>query len=216
MFNPIARRDAGDWSAIVSEVPNRRANAIYPLGPVPQRFDSLVSLYALHGRPVRCKAPDWVGSATEDAMRLLGLRRVYGAHVLAAPLTPAHRVSEADVVVITASIDADWLAVNSAVPAVARGAYGAAGTTTVAARIGSAAVGLMVVGDGWAGIGGMYTIPPKRRQGLARQVVASLLSEAAAMGVDRAFLQIVKSNEPAMRLYGSYGFEVVSSYSYWE
>ena len=117
---------------------------------------------------------------------------------------------------ITSAIDADWLAVNRGFPAAASSSYGAEGTTTVAARIGDAAVGLMVVADDWAGIGGLFTTPAQRGQGLARQIVTCLLSEAAAVGAERAFFQVVESNEPAMRLYGSYGFEVVSSYAYWE
>ncbi len=216
MFNPIARRDAGTWSAIVAAVPNRRANAIYPLGPVPDRLDTLISLYPLHGRPVRCKVPDWASPTTRKALRSLRFRPVYGAHVMAAPIREVEDAGALQPGVITESIDDDWLAVNRGFPATGRSSYGAAATSTVAVRIAGASVGLAVLEGGWAGIAAMYTQPHHRREGLAKRVLSLLLSEARSRGAERAFLQVVESNQPAMRLYDGYGFEVVTSYDYWE
>ena len=53
-----------------------------------------------------------------------------------------------------------------------------------------------------------------RRQGLARKVCETLLKEGRKMpGVDKAYLQVVSDNTPAIELYDSLGF--VKEYQYW-
>jgi ribosomal-protein-alanine N-acetyltransferase len=47
-----------------------------------------------------------------------------------------------------------------------------------------------------------------RRQGLATALMRHLLAEAAAHGVQRAFLEVRRSNEAALALYSSLGFLV--------
>lgn len=54
-------------------------------------------------------------------------------------------------------------------------------------------------------IGGVYTPPALRRQGLARRAVALLLSEAAASGVTRSVLFAASDN--AARAYTAIGFQ---------
>jgi ribosomal-protein-alanine N-acetyltransferase len=45
-----------------------------------------------------------------------------------------------------------------------------------------------------------------RRQGLATMLMQGLLEQAAAEGVERAYLEVRQSNLPAQRLYESLGF----------
>jgi ribosomal-protein-alanine N-acetyltransferase len=49
-----------------------------------------------------------------------------------------------------------------------------------------------------------------RRQGLARWLLGVTLGRAAREGARRAYLEVRQSNWPAVRLYRSLGFEVVS------
>jgi len=49
-----------------------------------------------------------------------------------------------------------------------------------------------------------------RRQGLARWLLGVALGRAARLGARRAFLEVRQSNWPAVHLYRSLGFEVVS------
>jgi [ribosomal protein S18]-alanine N-acetyltransferase len=48
--------------------------------------------------------------------------------------------------------------------------------------------------------------PARRRQGLARLLLRSVLETAEAAGCDRATLEVRRSNEPARRLYEGLGF----------
>ena len=47
-----------------------------------------------------------------------------------------------------------------------------------------------------------------RRRGYATLLLRFVLAEAAAAGITRATLEVRRSNEPALRLYQQFGFEV--------
>ncbi len=49
--------------------------------------------------------------------------------------------------------------------------------------------------------------PPVRRRGIARMLVDHALAEGRSQGVRRMTLEVRASNEPALRLYGRFGFE---------
>lgn len=48
--------------------------------------------------------------------------------------------------------------------------------------------------------------PPRRRQGLARQLLAHVLQDARKHGARRALLEVRASNVAAIRLYEAFGF----------
>ena len=62
-------------------------------------------------------------------------------------------------------------------------------------------------------IGGVWTMPALRGQGLARAVVAGALLAARQDGVQSAVLFTGKQNEPARRAYRSLGFRIVTEYA---
>lgn len=49
--------------------------------------------------------------------------------------------------------------------------------------------------------------PPARRRGIARMLVKRAVAEGRAHGVRRVLLEVRASNEPALSLYGRFGFE---------
>lgn len=53
------------------------------------------------------------------------------------------------------------------------------------------------------------THPDARRQGLGRAVVSALLEQAQALGLADVYLEVRVSNEAAIALYCSLGFEVI-------
>lgn len=53
------------------------------------------------------------------------------------------------------------------------------------------------------------THPDARRQGLGRAVVSALLSHAISLGLTDVYLEVRVSNEPAIALYRSLGFEEI-------
>lgn len=76
------------------------------------------------------------------------------------------------------------------------------------------AVGVMSLGEGWAGVHGMRTAQQARGRGYASRIMASFGQAALARGVSRVFLQVEEPN-PARRLYRRAGFERVWRYHYW-
>ena len=64
--------------------------------------------------------------------------------------------------------------------------------------------------DGWCEISAVCTAPAHRGQGLASQLVGDLCSAIHARS-ERAFLHVVSSNQPAIRLYEQLGFRARAS-----
>ena len=75
------------------------------------------------------------------------------------------------------------------------------------------ATGLTIVEDDCAGLFDIITDRATRREGCARAVVATLLRCAWDLGARHAYLQVKEDNEPARRLYRTFGFE--ERYTYW-
>ena len=75
------------------------------------------------------------------------------------------------------------------------------------------ATGLAMVEDDCAGLFDIVTDPAQLRRGHARQVVSALLRAAQALGARHAYLQVVRDNVPARRLYSQFGFR--EQYLYW-
>jgi|SRR5579859_631290 len=74
-------------------------------------------------------------------------------------------------------------------------------------------VGLGVLQSGWLGLYDIVTHPEHRGQGHARQLISDLLAWAMSQGANSAYLQVMKNNAPALRLYEGLGFR--ERYEYW-
>lgn len=57
------------------------------------------------------------------------------------------------------------------------------------------------------------TAPEHRKKGYGTQLVASMLQQAQQNGATHAYLQVMKENVPARRLYAKLGFQEL--YDYW-
>ena len=76
------------------------------------------------------------------------------------------------------------------------------------------ATGLGILDRDRIGIYAINVDEKYRRQGLARKICETLLREGQKMpGVEKAYLQVVSDNAPAIALYQSLGFE--KEYQYW-
>jgi len=95
--------------------------------------------------------------------------------------------------------------------------YRAIPKETIAARIVQdgkmVASGLGILDRGHCGIYAIYVDPVYRRRHYARAIVSTILTEAQKKGCTRAYLQCVKGNDNAHRLYESMGFR--DYYDYW-
>ncbi|MGH3658594.1 MAG: GNAT family N-acetyltransferase, partial [Micromonosporaceae bacterium] len=76
------------------------------------------------------------------------------------------------------------------------------------------ATGRGVVTDGWLGLTLVEVSPSARRRGLARHVVAGLVTWATRHRAERGYLQVEQHNDAALGLYGELGFATHHTYVY--
>lgn len=75
------------------------------------------------------------------------------------------------------------------------------------------ASGLGIMDRGHVGLYAIYVDASCRRKKFAQSICSAILSEARKKGADHAYLQVVKGNVPAKKLYSSLGFQDL--YTYW-
>lgn len=75
------------------------------------------------------------------------------------------------------------------------------------------ACGLGVLQESYLGLFDIVVEPDARRRGYGKQIVSRLLAWGKANGARTAYLQVVSTNEPALKLYSKLGF--VEQYQYW-
>lgn len=210
----------GDWELRAAGGFTGRANSVAAHGDPGVPFG--VALTAVgefyFARDQRPLAQVVVGSVDEAAFRAAGWVSIDGyggAVVQVAPL----RESFATVGVTIATEPSDaWLASYQRVgddEASARAVL--TGPDTVAfLSIGSSmtAIGRVVVTGEWAGMACVEVAPEQRRQGLGRRIVEAGLDWAHKRGADKAYLQTMATNEPALALYAPYGFRTHHEYVY--
>jgi GNAT superfamily N-acetyltransferase len=78
-----------------------------------------------------------------------------------------------------------------------------------------AAFALLGIREGDAWIGGMATVPAKRRRGLARQVLDTAIESAGQAGCSTVWLEVVDRNAAAVGLYEARGFAQVRDLVVW-
>ncbi len=66
----------------------------------------------------------------------------------------------------------------------------------------------------WVGVSSLWTRPDVRGTGLGSSVLQSLLAWGAEQGATTTYLQVVRSNESARRIYEARGYEVHHRYDY--
>jgi ribosomal protein S18 acetylase RimI-like enzyme len=67
--------------------------------------------------------------------------------------------------------------------------------------------------EGW--IGGMGTVPARRRRGFGRAALEAVLTEARGRGTASVRLEVIEQNKPARRLYEKLGFQRVRDLGVW-
>ena len=87
---------------------------------------------------------------------------------------------------------------------------------TVVARLDErvVGVGLVSIGDDFAGVFDVVTHAGHARRGVGTAVVSALLRRAWERGVKHAYLQVSADNAPAIALYRAFGFATLYGYHY--
>ncbi|MBC9225827.1 GNAT family N-acetyltransferase [Aeromicrobium sp. 636] len=207
----------GDWELRASGGFTGRANSVAVHGDphTDEPFAAVVDFYtARRLRPLaqlvegsvwdrRFEAAAWVPVTDQPPGAIVQV-----ANLAAVP------APDPEVVVETHASDA-WLRHYGRVsePATARAVL--EGPATVGfLSLDDVAIGRVVVTGEWAGLAAVEVDPAHRRRGLARRIVDTALAWAAARGADKAYLQTMRDNAPALGLYGAYGFTTHHAYRY--
>lgn len=215
----------GDWELRAGGGFTGRANSVAVTGsprlPFADAERRVQAFYADHQLPARAQVID--GSEAEgwftDAGWAPMAGRYAGAVVCVADLAASYPVDP--MVALTGDLDDGWLdrygRLASGERHLARAVL--TGPHTVGfARIGEPPVGIgrVVVTGEWAGLAAVEVDPDRRRAGLARRIVSTLLAWAVERGATRAYLQTTAKNTAALRLYEGFGFGRHHTYHYLE
>ncbi len=82
------------------------------------------------------------------------------------------------------------------------------------ARVGDVALARAAYDRDWLGLHALNVDPARRRQGLALNLVATMLEWGAERGATTAYLQVRSDNEGAIQLYQRLGFATHHAYRY--
>lgn len=238
---PVETEHLGEWTLRASEGFTARANSVLPMGDpgtgLDDALDRVCRWYDRRGLAPRIQVTtgdvddDHVLASALDARGWTAERHALlrtGALAPLADSAPDPRVR------LRRDIDEEWLRgyrrasgaardtavrVLSGGPSVWFATVG--GTGSGAGGPGSdgpdpepAAIGRCVVDGRWAGFAAVEVAPGRRREGLARAVMAELSRRALEEGASAAYLQVEPENTTALAFYDRLGFSDHHAYHY--
>ena len=217
---------AGGWVLRFADGFTKRANSVNALAPTVDAAAMAAiarPIYASRGLPLIFRLSPLAGKDADRLLADLGAARVDETLVMRLALD-RQLVRDADVRIDSVPSphwSAGFAAANR-VPENRRALHdrvlaAICWPTAFAAleRDGTAiAWGLAVAERGMVGLFDIVTAPEARRQGAARRLVTALMAWGSEAGAVDAYLQVVATNTPAIRLYESLGFQEAYRYHY--
>ena len=216
------------WVLRFADGYTRRANSINALYPGSRSLDDNLreaeELYRRHGQRVVFKlTPASLPAGLDEALAERGYALEAPTSVQTLDLTAAPALTVGPTA-LSEQVTDDWLAAGYALSAVTARhlptlrqmlARLAPPASFASLRVDGCVVsqGLGVYQSGWVGLYDIATHPEHRGRGHARQLINDLLAWAAGRGAHSAYLQVMLSNAPALRLYERMGFR--EQYQYW-
>jgi len=207
------------WFVRFAEGLSRRANSANPMrsdrAGIEQVIGAIETLYRRQRQPAIFRVPSFIGSRIEEQLAARGYAGEGETCVLYGPASglPAQPDPE---VGLSPHAGAEWLSAMGALQghtAEQRVIYRrivrslavpvAFAELRIDGRIAALAYG--AVHDGLLCYESVITDPRRRRQGLARRMVAALADWGRAQGIEGACLQVVADNAPARALYDAFG-----------
>ncbi|WP_338672765.1 GNAT family N-acetyltransferase [Streptomyces sp. SCSIO 30461] len=220
-WQPVESEPLGEWLLRAASGFTRRANSVLPLGdpglPLDEALERVGAWYRTRGLPACIQAATGAEGTQEALCAELERRgwvREVTTELRVGGLAPVGDLdTDVSLVRIDRSFDEDWLrryqrfdapgphvrAVLSSGPSV--------WFATVPGEPGvPAAIGRCVVDGRWAGFMAVEVDPARRRQGLAKAVMAALARRALEEGASAAWLQVESDNDHARAMYEGLGF----------
>ncbi|GFH37741.1 GNAT family N-acetyltransferase [Streptomyces pacificus] len=222
-WQPVESEALGEWVLRAAAGFTRRANSALPLGdpgiPLDDALGRVRDWYALRRLPAYVQAATGAEGTQERLCAELaerGWERVVSAELRIGGLAQVGDLdADAARVRLTRSLDEPWLKryQRFTVPGPhVRKVLGSGPSVWFATIPGEsdipAAIGRCVVDGRWAGVMAVEVDPERRRQGLAKAVMAALARRALDEGASAAWLQVESGNEGARALYEGMGFTV--------
>ncbi|UEM05929.1 GNAT family N-acetyltransferase [Skermanella rosea] len=222
----LASVQCDGWLFRFSQGLTKRANsvnALQPAGPFRDTLGLAEDLYPRQRLPVIFRLSPLAGDEPDDILHRVGYRRMDETLVMTASL--GDRMPADPEVAITEFPDPSWSegfaaanGINTSMRDIHDRMLGSILLPTAFATVfdggRAAGYGLAVAERGMVGLFDIVTVPEFRRRGLARRMVAALLAWGGARNADRAYLQVVASNERALNLYEAAGFREAYRYHY--
>jgi N-acetylglutamate synthase len=199
----VERQWLDGWLLRYGHGSTRRANSAVPLLPTPsQDLGAIADWYTARGVPPLLAVPDRLLRVPPE-LPTDGENIVMTRHLTEPVAGPSG-------VTLTAQPDDDWLAAHprkvpvDVLTSVVDGELAFA--SVPGAAVGRGAITVAPDHTRWAGLSSVHVAEQARRRGLGRTLCEALLTWAAEHGADRAYVQVLAENIPAIRLYESMGF----------
>lgn len=217
------------WILRFSYFYTHRTNSVEQFGTSTLSWREKVSyceeVYKRLGSPAIFKISPLVSPDFDYTLENRGYEIQHTTNVMTLSLDSASLEASFSDVVITDDIPDIWITslfdlknmTNPVHRAVVPSMYRAIPKETVCASVWKngriIATGLGILDRDYIGIYAIHVDEPYRKKGYARQICTALLSEGRKKGAQNAYLQVVKDNTAAEKLYASLGFSF--SYTYW-
>lgn len=209
----------GDWLLRFAPGVSRRANSINPRRPRCRRLAAAIAaaerLYPARGLPAIFRVPGLADPALDRALAARGYTSEGETCVLWSAIGGLAAAADPEVRLLAAPAP-DWLAAMARLqghtPTQARTYRRIVAAIAIPVRFAQivadgapAALAYGAIHDGLLCYESVVTAPERRRQGLARRVIAALAAWAREEGAQGACLQVEAGNAPARALYVGFG-----------
>lgn len=217
------------WLLRFSYFYTHRTNCIEQIGPssIPLRdkLDYCEELYDAWGTPAIYKITPLLDSSFDQKLMERGYHTAHITQVMTLDFQKRPGFAASPEVVLKSGISREWLSAlfsmkgmtNRIHRQIVPSMYAAIPKETIAACVYRnhkiIATGLAILDRDYAGIYAIHVHEQYRGQGIGRAVCTSLLFAAMERGASSAYLQVVKGNTAAKKLYSSLGFQ--DFYTYW-
>jgi ribosomal protein S18 acetylase RimI-like enzyme len=211
----------GNWLLRFNHGYTKRANSAYVIGPVEaDAIPALRDWYANRSLPLHIRETSlWANPGLQAELERRKFRRFDETLVM----TGSTQASHVGIELIEPGAWISWYAafegatkgnqshhlalINRITTPVAPAVYSVDGQPV--------ACGLAVADGNRVGLFDIATDPDRRREGHGRAMVSGLLAWGAALGASWAYLQVLATNAPAIRLYEGLGFREAYRNWYW-
>ncbi len=218
------------WLLRFSYFYTHRTNSVEQIGsstlPVSEKVAYCENIYRKWGSPAIFKISPLVDPAFDQYLSDRGYALEHKTLVMVCDLS-GHTldVPQIDRLTFTSFIPSRWIeglfalkgTTNAMHKAIVPSMYRAIPKDTICVSINRGgrivATGLGILDRNYVGVYAIHVHPEYRRKHFASGICRTLLAEGRRRGADKAYLQVVEGNTPAISLYSSLGFKHL--YSYW-